>query len=230
MKAQLFRINGVAICMAMTIVGAQGQPLVVHEWGTFTSLQDEAGRTLGGINTDDEPVPHFCHDLDGLLIVGPGELPPVAYKGVASCHPDVTMRLETPVLYFHPSSGASCPLTASIKVAFRGGWLTQFYPAAETAGFSRSAGLTEATTGTLAWNDLKIGVDLKDRRPPTGFGPRPVPSRPPLYPRATVKARSSCSIEASGIWLVPCKSGAARTQPSWKAALRSGRAYRTTSQ
>jgi hypothetical protein len=161
MKAQLFRMNGVAICMAMTIMGAQGQPLVVHEWGTFTSLQDEAGRTLGGINTDDEPVPRFCHDLDGLLIVGPGELPPVVYKGVASCHPDVTMRLETPVLYFHPPSGASCPLTASIKVAFRSGWLTQFYPAAETAGFARRDKLTEDTTGTLAWNDLKIGVDLK---------------------------------------------------------------------
>src|ERR1035441_5390098 len=102
MKEQQFRMNGVAICMAMTIMGAQGQPLVVHEWGTFTSLQDEAGRTLGGINTDDEPVPRFCHDLDGLLIIGPGELPPVVYKGVASCHPDVTMRLETPVLYFHP--------------------------------------------------------------------------------------------------------------------------------
>ena len=30
--------------------------IVVHEWGTFTSLQDELGRAIGGINTDDEPV------------------------------------------------------------------------------------------------------------------------------------------------------------------------------
>jgi hypothetical protein len=71
------------------------------------------------------------------------------------------MRLETPVLYFHLPAGASCPLTASIKVAFRGGWLTQFYPAAETSGFVRRDGLTEDTTGTLAWNDLKIGVEAE---------------------------------------------------------------------
>ena len=47
------------------------------------------------------------------------------------------MRLETPVLYFHLPPGASKPLTASVNVAFRGGWLTQFYPAAETTGLSR---------------------------------------------------------------------------------------------
>ena len=143
------------------ISGAQAQPLVVHEWGTFTSLQDEAGRTLGGINTDDEPVPRFCHDLDGSLITSPGELSPVLYKGLHGCYPEVTMRLETPVLYFHPPSGASSPLTATIKVAFHGGWLTQFYPAAETAGFSRATRLTAGTTGTLAWNDLKIGGDAQ---------------------------------------------------------------------
>jgi hypothetical protein len=154
-------MNGIAICVAATMISAQAQPLVVHEWGTFTSLQDEAGHDLGGINTDDEPVPSFCHDLDSMLITRTGELPPVLYKGVASCQPDVTMRLETPVLYFHLPSGVASPLTASVKVAFRGGWLTQFYPAAETAGYSRSERLTEETAGTLAWNDLKIGVDAK---------------------------------------------------------------------
>jgi hypothetical protein len=154
-------MNGIAVCVAAAIVSAQAQPLIVHEWGTFTSLQDEAGHDLGGINTDDEPVPSFCHDLDSLLIARTGELPPVLYKGVASCQPDVTMRLETPVLYFHLPSGVASPLTASVKVAFRGGWLTQFYPAAETAGYSRSERLTEETAGTLAWNDLKIGVDAK---------------------------------------------------------------------
>ena len=45
MKAQRLHMNGIAICIAATVIGAQAQPLVVHEWGTFTSLQDEAGRT-----------------------------------------------------------------------------------------------------------------------------------------------------------------------------------------
>src|SRR5262249_27791523 len=103
-------------------------------------------------------VPGFCHDLNGLLIARQSELPPILFKGVAACYPDVTMRLETPVIYFHPPAGASAPLTASVKVAFRGGWLTQFYPAAKAGGFVGTALLTEDTTGTLAWNDLKVGV------------------------------------------------------------------------
>jgi hypothetical protein len=44
-----------------------GEPqLKVHEWGTFTSLQDERGTAIGGINTDDEPVPLFV--LKGTLV------------------------------------------------------------------------------------------------------------------------------------------------------------------
>jgi len=147
--------------MAVTILGAPAQPLVIHEWGTFTSFQDEAGRSLGGINSDDEPVPSFCHDLDALLIAHSGEVPPVLYKGVASCLPEVTMRLETPVLYFHVPGGVTCPLTATVRVGFRGGWLTQFYPEAETDGYARAGGLTERTFGTLTWNSLTIGVDGK---------------------------------------------------------------------
>ncbi len=143
------------------ICTAQAQPLVVHEWGTFTSLQDEAGRTLGGVNSDDEPVPAFCHDAAWSLVARPSELPPIVAKGVAMCHPDVTMRLETPVLYFHLPAGASTPLTVSLNVAFRGGWLTQFFPGAEAGGLSNRESLTAETVGTLAWNDLRVGVEGK---------------------------------------------------------------------
>ena len=74
-----------------------------HEWGTFTSLQNERGEAIGGINTDDEPVPDFVHRLGYNLLLRPTEMPAIFFKGVIRrCHPDVTMRLETPVLYFHP--------------------------------------------------------------------------------------------------------------------------------
>ena len=144
---------------ALTVPGfaAMGQPLVIHEWGTFTSLQDETGRALPGINSDDEPVPFFCHDLAGMLIQRPSAVPPAISKGVSRCHPDVTMRLETPVIYFHPPPGAPVPMRVSLRVAMRGGWLTQFYPAAEAGGFAAQDHLTDATTGTLAWNDLSLG-------------------------------------------------------------------------
>ncbi len=50
-------------CFALSAL-ADSERLAVHEWGTFTSLQDEAGRTLGSINSDDEPLPPFTHELD----------------------------------------------------------------------------------------------------------------------------------------------------------------------
>src|SRR5260221_1068774 len=51
-----------AALLALLAGPAAAETLVVHEWGTFTSFQDEAGRAIGRINVDDEPVPAFVHD------------------------------------------------------------------------------------------------------------------------------------------------------------------------
>ena len=150
-----------SLVLAGAVLASPAKLLVIHEWGTFTSLQDEAGRTLGGINTDDEPVPGFCHELGNHFIAAGDQTPPVFEKGVPACNPQITMRLETPVIYFHPPPNAPKPMSISVKVAFRGGWLTQFYPTAEVGGFAGLGKLNEETTGTLAWNDLKIGVEPK---------------------------------------------------------------------
>src|SRR5437868_5970546 len=71
--------------------------LVIHEWGTFTSLQNEKAEAIGGINSDDEPVPEFVHRIAQFLLLGPRANVPALYQGAPHCHPDVTMRLETPV-------------------------------------------------------------------------------------------------------------------------------------
>lgn len=140
--------------------------LVVHEWGTFTQLQDEAGAAVGGINTDDEPVPQFVHRLSDWLLLTRTEVPQKFFKGAPGCHPDVTMRLETPVLYFHPS--AERPRIEHVEVAasFRGGWLSEFYPDAKARapGFlgpdrPEVGRLLPDTIGALAWNGLTVGDD-----------------------------------------------------------------------
>ncbi len=62
----------VSQCVAVAAAENSVMPrdkLMVHEWGTFTSLQDEAGRQLGGINVDDEPLPTFVHDLNPYVLV-----------------------------------------------------------------------------------------------------------------------------------------------------------------
>src|SRR5579859_3350543 len=87
----------------------------VHELGTFTSLQDESGNAIGGINTDDEPVPGFVHRLNYFLLLTPSEVPGIFFQGAPSCHPDVTMRLETPVIYFHLPESAAGVQNASVR-------------------------------------------------------------------------------------------------------------------
>jgi hypothetical protein len=150
--------------MAILATVAAAEPVAVHEWGTFTALHDEDGRAIGGINTDDEPLPPFVHDVSRLLLITPTELPPMFFQGAPSCHRDVTMRLETPVLYFHPPSAAPC--VADVRVAFAGGWLTQYYPDAvcTAPGLDPDADtafgpLRADTRGSLAWTGLAVGGD-----------------------------------------------------------------------
>jgi hypothetical protein len=133
--------------------------LVVHEWGTFTSLQDEQGISLGRINTDDEPVPAFVHQMANTLLFPPTWAFTSDAKGTPAGDPNVTMRLETPVLYFHVPQNQTGPVTLSVNFAFRGGWLTQYFPDARTSidGIKVADAmppLTAKTVGRLSWHAL----------------------------------------------------------------------------
>jgi hypothetical protein len=155
--------------------------LVVHEWGTFTVLQDERGKPIGGINTDDEPLPEFVHNLNWAVNGPSSPLPPVYFKGVPRNHPDVYTRLETPVIYFYPPGGRE--MTVDVDVKFPAGWLTQYYPnAVVTAdghdGEKFNVGpLTYKSAGTLSWRGLKIGgtQDGPSTDVPAWLAPRRVP-------------------------------------------------------
>src|SRR4051794_12112908 len=97
-----------ALGMANMAAAAESSPnnrLAVHEWGTFTVLQNEKGQPIGGVNTDDEPVPGFVHTLDGPFIENVNRAPSLLSKSFPRCDPSVTVRLETPVLYFHAPLG-----------------------------------------------------------------------------------------------------------------------------
>jgi len=49
----------------------RSERFLAHEWGTITTLQDEDGKELHGINIDDEPVPDFVHNLNPFLLSKP---------------------------------------------------------------------------------------------------------------------------------------------------------------
>jgi len=166
-------ISKIAVPFALLLLATTTLPAAepgwkVHEWGTFTSLQDETGAAIGGINTDDEPVPDFVHQLAHPFLLFPTEIPVVFFQGSPACHPDVTMRLETPVLYFYPPAAGKVFEGIDVRVKFRGGWLTEFFPNAETnmPGLpirgrpGRVAGpLRSDTVGYLGWKNLKVGGD-----------------------------------------------------------------------
>jgi len=150
-----------SILAAGIALGADG--LTIHEWGTFTALQDEQGRALGGINVDDEPLPDFVHDLNPFVVSHSYSLG-IQMKGVPERHPYVTLRLETPVIYFHLPPRAA-PMKLDVDVALRGGWLTQFYPNADVDAPGVKAGrvdfgpITPRTIGRLTWKGLTVGTD-----------------------------------------------------------------------
>jgi hypothetical protein len=160
-----------AVALAATMLGAvaaqAADKLVVHEWGTFTCLQDDDGRELSGVNIDDEPVPKFVHNLNPYILNQPlltSEHWMYRQKGAPRSHPQITMRLETPVIYFYPPKDQPQPFTVNVDVRFRGGWLTEFYPEAKadapglksrTFDFGQ---ITPQTVGSLSWSDLTVGT------------------------------------------------------------------------
>ena len=167
MNRTLFAIFLGLLLPAAMLAAAEAR-LEVHEWGTFTSLQDAEGVAVRGINVDDEPVPRFVHRVAWLLFNA--KLIPGMVQGVSRAHPHVTMRLETPVLYFHPPPGWDRDTEVDVEVAFRGGWLTEYYPdaEAEAPGIAGAGGraesifgpLREDTVGTLAWKGLRLGLEV----------------------------------------------------------------------
>jgi hypothetical protein len=168
------------------------EPLVVHEWGTFTSLQDEAGRTIGGINTDEESLPGFVYDLRPVRMVQHSDLAPRFIKFAPACAEEVTMRLETPVVYFHLPKGMKTA-TVDVKVTFLGGVLSQFYPDAQIAVdgadiFDRKTWkfnrLMTTTTSTLEWKRLTVGAlgNVPHTTSAVWLAPRQVASAPVATP------------------------------------------------
>jgi hypothetical protein len=153
---------------------AMSADLVIHEWGTITTIHDAAGTPATGLNRIDESdvLPSFVHRYEpettrqkpGLIL---GKLPNIPGR------PDVTMRLETPVLYFHPPPGEAYSRAIDVTVRFRGGVINEFFPDAEASVAldisrvmeKRQAGvitewdgdvLNNYVVGTLQWKGLRL--------------------------------------------------------------------------
>lgn len=133
----------VSFTSAATILNAQEHSsskdrFVVHEWGTFTSVSDAAGK---------------AQTWSPLL--GPSDLPDFVYRSkelrsspqnrCLKCELAL-VRMETPVLYFY----ADREIKASVKVDFPQGRITEWFPQARETGGGINWGEFTVLPGTRA--------------------------------------------------------------------------------
>jgi len=93
---------------------AKDDPLIVHEWGTFTSFSGSDGVRLDFRPLADEDLPPFV--LDRFLQAG---LPSFGKRMIST-----RLRMETPVTYFYTEHERD----VNVRVDFPQGLLTEFYP------------------------------------------------------------------------------------------------------
>jgi len=165
LKARTLYALFVSACVTAS-VQAEAPRLVVHEWGTFTSFQDAEGRTIQGINVDDEPVPRFVHRLRDFQTFRTTAMPAIWSQGAPRCYPGVTLRLETPVLYFYPPVGWQAT-AFDVRATFNGGWLTEFYPFAATEGMNVQKVVDGDTRGSLLWHQVRLDPNAASLKPKT---------------------------------------------------------------
>jgi hypothetical protein len=114
------------VLSAAEIPSVQPSGLIVHEWGTFTSVAGADGSAvewdaLGG----QDDLPQFVNSF--------------GYRCFKSSLVN-TVRMETPVLYFYSSQ----EMEAHVKVNFPKGVITEWYPRAEHAD------------GVIEWANIKV--------------------------------------------------------------------------
>ncbi|RYD19553.1 MAG: hypothetical protein EOP88_18545, partial [Verrucomicrobiaceae bacterium] len=135
MKTQiLLSIASAAVCSA--------SDYQLHEWGTFTTVSGSDGVLLEGLQREEEQLPPFVHSHFGmengqagdfaeyariLKVHGTAGFAPPRMKGIGE-RPvaSVTVKMETPVIYFHSDEKKAFPV--HVKVGFEGGTISQWYP------------------------------------------------------------------------------------------------------
>jgi len=150
-------------------------PFVVHEWGTFTSVQGSDGVGLEGLEHEEEALPGFVYDRQKLRDC---PLRTKGWKGLELPAHHVTQKLETPVLYFHTTT----PRRVQVRVDFVGGLSSQWYPVVDTLGPPEGpCDATPLDVRTVPRSFVTWDVDLLPR---TGPAPAEIPTVAPQDPWA----------------------------------------------
>lgn len=111
-------------------------PLIVHEWGTFLSVQGSNGVTLGGMVDSEEVLPSFVEE-----------------RGLASWQRShIFCKMETPVTYFYTDR----PRDVQVRVDMPQGILTHWFPNVCHYGPDLTAKGAAAVGGYLDWCSIHL--------------------------------------------------------------------------
>jgi len=149
-------VAGTATLVTSARSSADPGGLVVHEWGTFTTVAGVDGRAidwlpLGGPTDLPCFVERFQNRRDVKLALG-GAMP-LDYAA-ARANLVAKVRMETPVLYFY----APRPTTATVSVRFPRGLMTEWYPRATLTQPipDRTTLRNPATESLIEWPHVRI--------------------------------------------------------------------------
>src|SRR5215470_2117536 len=152
-RAAAFLAFTLCWCLAFArAASAQQSGLVAHEWGTFTSIAGDSGAAVSWYPwTTPSDLPDFVEHLEArefkLTLGG-------------------TIRMETPVIYFHSSRET----TVSVHVSFAKGLITEWYPHATgstpVSGNQRNASLSRnQSDGSVSWEHIVVKPNQEGQLP-----------------------------------------------------------------
>jgi hypothetical protein len=139
-----FQVNVTGLLSKWSWFSAQSTApdLIVHEWGTFTSIAGSNGQAMDWLPlTASTELPAFVEHFRDVQFKG-------GLRG--------TIRMETPVLYFYSPRETN----VSVNVSFARGLITEWYPRATSANPSLSSRdlslYNTKTAGGVSWNSVHI--------------------------------------------------------------------------
>jgi len=147
MRIQLL-VAATLLTVSSSLHPATDDPFVVHEWGTFTTVQGGDGEQISWMPPTSVDLPEFVYraEVSGTWSSKAAYIPK-----------DVTafVRMETPVIYFYSQRER----VADVRVLFHGGNITEWYPQGTRVESLATRGTIAApqTRGFLIeWNRVRI--------------------------------------------------------------------------
>lgn len=132
--------------------GASGEPapFVVHEWGTFTSVQGRSGKQIWWLPHIKTDLPSFVYSRQAQN----GGFRDVKLLGGKESQTGI-VRMETPVIYFYSDTAQ----TVDVRVLMPQGEITEWYPQATRVGPCFVDGVNqtaEMAKSLIEWKGVKI--------------------------------------------------------------------------